>query len=148
VFVNVDEIVEQFKNDVYEIVIENLVTLCKLKDDSSLVQSVEVFVDNNELSIKMNQYAFYLDSGRKPLANRVPFEAIHRWVLKNKIRFDNKSSRQIAFIIRNSIYKKGIRPRKFLKSITRDVEQLLNFNISNEVINQIETDLTNIFSNY
>lgn len=145
--VNVDEVLEQFRKDIFDIVTENIINLAKLNINSELVKSVEVFTDNNTIDIRMNNYAIYLDRGRKALMKKIPFSVIYRWVLKNKIKFNDKTYIQTAYMIRNSIFKKGIRPRNFLKVIQEDVERLVSFNINDRVISQFEDNLENIFAN-
>jgi len=145
--VNVDEVLEQFRKDIFDIVTENIINLAKLNINSELVKSVEVFTDNNTIDIRMNNYAIYLDKGRKALMKKIPFSVIYRWVLKNKIKFNDKTYIQTAYMIRNSIYKKGIRPRNFLKVIQEDVERIVGFGINDAIISQFEDNLENIFAN-
>jgi hypothetical protein len=62
-----------------------------------------------------NHYYKYLDTGRKPLITKVPFGPLLAWVKRKGI--DKKfglSANATAWKIRESIYKKGIKPRNYV----------------------------------
>lgn len=146
--VNVDELLNQFSHDCYLSVVEAIIERTKvvnaphkgLDQNSALVQSVQAIYDGDKIIITMNKYGEYLDQGRKAGGKLIPFNALYRWVLHNKIaykdkrgrnrnqkgRFTKASPREVTYKIRMSIFRKGIKPRKFLAKATKDIEQLIS----------------------
>jgi len=143
--VNIDDIIKDLSDQIYEETLKIILEKTKLTNDSSLIQSIEIVKDGTKLGISMNGYALYLDRGRRPGLPPVPYNAILRWVLAKGIKFSNYTPRQTAFIIRSSIVKKGIRPRNFLNTIVKSLENLSGFIIEKEVVDGLEKSLEDLF---
>ena len=149
--INIDEVYDAVIEVLYADIIKIILTKTGLTNDSSLVQSVNIVRDVNGLLVQMNDYAFYLDRGRKskrqqPSIKAVPYNVILRWVIKNKIHLKfNKSARQVAFVIQKSILKKGIRPRNFLNDIVKQLENVTGFVSEKEIVKQLENSMDNLF---
>lgn len=88
-----------------------------------------------QLTLHMNSYGLYLDSGRRKGARQPPPAAMLQFVKKRRLRGRNRKGRfikdrQLAFLIGRSISKNGIKPRNFIDAGTRAAWNYLN---SNEV---------------
>lgn len=96
-----------------------------------LTYEIKQVQDNISLIIEMPEYGEFLDKGvsgtevkyntpYKYTTKKPPYKAILNWVRARKIRFRDTKGRfavgtyeNIAGIMQNSIYKKGIKPSKF-----------------------------------
>lgn len=75
--------------------------------DSNL--SKDIYIDSNLSTIlfNYNDYAEYIESGRKPHARKVPIDALREWAKEKGISTDNN----VLYAIREAIYRDGISPR-------------------------------------
>ncbi len=81
--------------------------------------------DASSLSVYIADYAKYVESGRRPGARKVPISALVAWIKSKRVgisrtsrgRFTKRQMTitQLAFAIQNSIYKRGIAGRPFIK---------------------------------
>lgn len=119
----------------------------------SLYNSVEVVVKNTEeggvLSVMMNEYAQWVQSGRLPGKKGVPIDAIEKWIKSRGLKGRDKKGRFIktrsfAFGIQTNIKKFGIRPSNWydvaIDSVLEDTEiiNLLEEQTMEDLINAIE----------
>lgn len=88
-----------------------------------LVNSVQVNVvqkrNESVLSVVMEDYAQFVQSGRIPGQKGVPISAIEQWIKDRKLQGRDRRGRYItrrsfAFAIQTNIKKFGIRPSNFL----------------------------------
>ena len=85
---------------------------------SDLINSVEWQYRQNIFTLIANDYFQWVDSGRRPKARKVPVEALVKWIKKKNIVPNNgQTVNSLAFAIQNSIYKIGIKARKFIDPI-------------------------------
>jgi hypothetical protein len=85
---------------------------------SDVSASVEWQYRENIFVLIANDYFKYIDSGRRPKARKVPVEALIKWIKKKGITPRGKQSvNSLAFAIQNSIYKVGIKARKFIDPV-------------------------------
>lgn len=109
------------------------------------------FVQGSGIEILANYYADYLDRGRKPRARKIPINILITWVKKKKLQFRNKkngkfiSQNSTAFIIQNSIYKKGIKGRNFIQPAITAGEQKMELYLDNDVLDILTEDLDKQF---
>ncbi len=80
----------------------------------SLDYKVVETVDGLFLEIIALDYLKYVDEGRRP-GLRPPIKAIQHWVNVKGIQFKGLKPNQTAFVIANSIAKKGIKPTNVIK---------------------------------
>jgi hypothetical protein len=78
-----------------------------------LKDSIKAIPSENEISIEMNSYAKFVQSGRQPGKKGVPIDALLVWIKERHITGKNKqgkklSDRSMAFAIQKSIKKFGI----------------------------------------
>lgn len=104
------------------------------------------------LKLSYNDYAEYLDRGRRPGAKKVPIQALIKFIkirnLQSKIkgrkgRFTNIN--QIAFMIQNSIYRKGIKGRKFLISGLEEGDEIIRFYLDRDLLDILLIDITKFY---
>lgn len=88
-----------------------------------LVNSVQVVTKTNNdvtvLQVLMEEYAQYVQSGRRPGKRFVPIVSLLQWIKARRLKGRDKKGRYIkdksfAFAIQRNINKFGIRPANFL----------------------------------
>lgn len=114
------------------------------------------FTATAELTILMADYGVYLDRGRRPGARKVPLEALIRWIKEKRIgvgrtsrgRFTARtvSVNQLAYIIRESIYRKGIRGRNYIQPAFDAGGRLLEAYLDNSYLDGVTADVDAFFS--
>lgn len=125
-----------------EAIVESIqlqLSIINLKD-SNLYKNITYKIDSKSLSLTiiMPDYFKYIESGRKAFARKVPIIVLLKWLKRKNIQPKQSGMKlnALAFAIQNSIYKKGIKPRKFLQKAL-DVAD-----IRNELTIEINTLLT------
>jgi len=122
----------------------------------------EGFTPNAQLTIYAEKYAEWLDRGRKPFTKRVPISAILEFIKKRNLRLrDRKTGRfqrkrwrgrnrdtgrfesinVLAFMIQNSIYKKGIQGRNFIQPGFDEGQRLVELYLDTELLDDITYEL-------
>jgi len=106
----------------------------------SLKDSIKVVPKKDGLSIEMNDYGQFVQSGRLAGKKGVPISAIIKWIKDRKLKGRDKKGRYIkdvsfAFAIQTNIKKFGIKPSNWLDVA---IENLL----SDEEITNILADKT------
>jgi len=115
----------------------------------------EGYTANSALQLYAEEYAVYLDSGRKRFAKKVPITAILEFIKNRNLRLrDRKTGRyarktvtlkgrdgaepmtvnQLAFIIQNAIYKNGIRGRHFIQPAFDLGQNLVEIYLDNQLL--------------
>ena len=120
---------------------------------SSLARSVKVVTvekkDEVVLQVIMNEYAQYVQSGRRPGKGNVPIKSLIQWIKDRKLKGRNKEGRFItnesfAFAIQTNIRRFGIKPANFIdvsiEKIMSDprITELIGEAAYEELINAIE----------
>jgi len=122
---------------------------------SSLANSVEVQISkdtqgNYTLSILMEEYWKWVQSGRLPGKKGVPVDSLIQWIKDRGLQGRDKKTgrfitqRSFAFAIQTTIKKFGIRPSNFLDSVfeeissSTEIEELLEGASLDDLINTIE----------
>lgn len=103
---------------------------------SDLIKTLKVVAESGAVNVYAKDYIEYLDKGRKPMTKRVPIQAIIKWMKKMGISQANG----VAFRIQASIYKKGIRPRNFIKPAMGKLEKEIG-KVADQVFNTITDKL-------
>lgn len=118
------------------------------KIDKTLKFWVNVLGASYTLYLNIEDYAKYIESGRRVGAKQPPLSAILKWIKDKKIVPKNNKKikdKQLAFVIARGISKKGIKKLPILKkainnksekakvfeALQKDIEQFLNDNIKN-----------------
>jgi hypothetical protein len=119
-----EKIIASFQIDLQKVIISNLEDI-DIESDSNLIKQITNTFKNDTITIELNEYVIFVDSGRNPLVRRVPIKALIDWIRRYRIKFDNLNEIQTAYVIQSSIYKKGIRPRPVLKKISSDLNKTI-----------------------
>ena len=108
------------------------------------------------LAFYANDYGWYLETGRKPKARRVPVDALIKWVAQKGMASTNKEARSIAFAIQAAIYKEGSPTRGaydytfnkrrtyWITKTVRENTDLISTTINRAFKNSIKTTMNNI----
>jgi hypothetical protein len=119
----------------------------------SLRDSITVTAKDTEnggtLSVSMNNYGQWVQSGRLPGKKGVPIDAIEKWIRQRGLKGRDKkgrfiTNRSFAFGIQKNIKKFGIRPSNWydvaIESVLEDTEiiNLLEGQTIEDLINAIE----------
>jgi len=83
-----------------------------------LLNSVRVRVDDNGLVISMNEYAQYIEEGRKP-GTWAPVNAIRNWV-RVKLNVPASQVNSVAFLVNRKIFLEGIKAKPFIEDAIQD----------------------------
>ncbi|MDF7810761.1 hypothetical protein [Hymenobacter sp. YC55] len=122
----------------------------------------EGYTANSALQLYAEEYAVYLDAGRKPFTKKVPIAALVQFIknrnlrlrdrqtgrfsrkrvtLKGKDGAPNVSVNQLAFMIQNAIYKNGIRGRHFIQPAFDLGQNLVEIYLDNQLLDSISYQL-------
>lgn len=118
---------------------------------SDLIKSVDFEVVNQNLVLIANDYYVWLSEGRKRGGKKVPIAPLLAWIKDYRIKGRSRTSgrfitnNQLAFAIQTSIYKNGIRGRKYadeVENITLDIlseelTELLSVSIADTIADAI-----------
>lgn len=119
----------------------------------SLYNSIKVITketkDGGTLSVMMNDYAQWVQSGRLPGKKGVPIDALEKWIKSRGLKGRDKkgkfiTNRSFAFGIQKNIKKFGIKPSNWydvaIESVLEDTEiiNLLEGQTMEDLINAIE----------
>ncbi len=104
-------------------------------DKSDLVKTSKFEYKDGEIIISMNDYAIYVNQGRRAGSKQPPQRAILRWILRNPtINIpQGMTAEQLSFVIARSIGIKGIKAKPFLEQLNEDVVELTTKYIFNKV---------------
>jgi hypothetical protein len=117
---------------------------------SDIAKATKITLDTNGLAINLPDFADDIDKGRKA-GTYPPFKAILAWALKYRIQALGGSSKsriganQLAFAIRQSIYRNGIKPRPFLDDVDKYATDLIGKIIDDVIFPAIITPLETTF---
>ena len=114
---------------------------------TDLIDSIEWTYKDNAWILVANNYFKWVDSGRRPRVKKVPVEALIKWIKKKNIRpRPGQTINSLAFAIQNSIYKIGIKAKKFIDPMIGAsldiISEYISEDLSVQIADQIATDLT------
>lgn len=123
----------------------------KLLAKGGFTESVKVEAGYDGFNIKVGEQAQYMDSGRKPGGKKVPLDALIAWIKRYRVgQRDKKTGKfkkrvvsinSTAFAIQTAIYKRGIKPRRFIKATLEYAEDLMKSYIEETLIPDILTSV-------
>lgn len=113
----------------------------------TLINSIEAVVKETmngfEIVGSAVYYAKYVENGRRAGAKGVPIHALIEWIRVKRIVIEGCSERSAAFMIQNSIRRKGIAPALFitrtLQNQERTIDQSMHAACGELVNHHIET---------
>lgn len=99
----------------------------------TLINSIEAVVKETmrgfEIVGSAVYYAKYVENGRRPGAQGVPIQALIEWIRVKRIVIEGRSERSAAFMIQNSIRRKGIAPALFITRTLQNQERTIDQSI-------------------
>ena len=118
--------------------------LTQLVGKSNLVDDLKVLSDTNSLTLYLNDYVKYIESGRKAKAKKIPISVLSQWAKRKGISLSNSE----LFAVQQSIYVKGIVGKKNLtKKIEEQVELSFGKYYQSLVEPQIESQTDTLVTN-
>lgn len=111
--------------------------------DSKLYEDASVQLKTDySITLFYNDYLEYVERGRPIGAPKVPVKALLEWAKRKGLPTDNK----FIYAVRQSIYKKGIRPRPILKPLEDEMDKMWE-DWSQQLFNAITEELDKYFNN-
>lgn len=122
----------------------------------------EGYTANSALQLYAEEYAVYLDSGRKKFAKKVPISALVEFIKNRNLRLrdrttgrysrkrvtlkgrngaPNTSVNQLAFMIQNAIFKNGLRGRHFIQPAFDLGQNLVDIYLDNQLLDSLTYQL-------
>ena len=109
-----------------------------------LLDSVEgqlVFTSSGfQLQVVGNEYAIFINKGRKPGTKRVPLDAILNWIREKGISSGLNRIESLAFAIQQSIYQKGIKPVPIIDQTIEEILKVYDERIAEIIEQEISTE--------
>lgn len=106
-------------------------------ENSDLYKSLGYKVIDYSIELYIADYWKYVEAGRRAGVRKVPINALLKWMKKKRIAAGREN--KIVWAIQQSIFKRGIKPRPFLKKsldeTQKEVEAILAIDFF-EVINK------------
>lgn len=112
-----EEIIQKFNDDLVDAVKATMIS--KGVDKSSdLVKSIEFKQVNGVFQMLANDYYEYVSTGRRRGARKVPIIDLVNWIKDQGIRpRRGQSLNQLAFAIQTSIFRNGIKGKKYIDAV-------------------------------
>ena len=110
--------------------------------NTELINSAEWQYKPNMFVLIANDYFQWVNSGRRPMARKVPVEELINWIKKKNLTPRGKITiNQMAYAIQSSIYKIGIKGRWFTDPIIGETLDTLSMYISDNLSAQIADEI-------
>jgi hypothetical protein len=115
--------------------------LLQLIGKSDLVDDIKVEDGTNELTLYVNDYIKFIESGRRPKSKKIPISVLAKWSKKKGIGLSNSE----LFAVQNSIFVKGIVGKKNInKKITEQFNNSFERYYKAIVEDDIEKQIDNL----
>lgn len=118
---------------------------------SNLVKQIRVQNDLSDTddimaSLIFNGYMDYVERGRKPGGKWVPEQPIIDWLKRKHIVSSNDNVRSVAYLVRRSIYEKGIKGRPLMDAIMDEGDRLFNDTYAEMMVEAAIAPVTEFFN--
>lgn len=98
--------------------------------------------DNFVISLFINHYIVFIESGRRKGATPPPFYAIHEWCVKKGLPSDNRT----VWSIINAIVRDGISPRPIISVFFEQIDRRFEVDYFDRIFEEITSVLDNYFN--
>lgn len=98
--------------------------------------------DNYVISLFINHYIVYIESGRRKGATPPPFYAIHEWCVKKGLPSDNRA----VWSIINAIVRDGISPRPILSTFFEHLDRKFDTEYFDMIFDELVERLDKYFN--
>lgn len=109
---------------------------------NTLNSAVQIAGDDIVVSLFINHYADYIESGRRKGATPPPFNAIAEWARRKGISTDNR----VIWAIRQAIVRDGIAPRPIISVFFERIDNLFETDYFDRIFDEITKILDNYFN--
>lgn len=106
-----------------------------------------------QLDLFANDYAQWLDRGRRPGGKKVPISALVKFIKRRQLQQKIKGKRgrflsvnRLAFMIQASIHRKGIAPRNFLVPALQEGERVMQLYIDRDLLDIVAKDIFEFYN--
>lgn len=149
-----DDIIEAFRElaldilDLFVNVLKSDVGINEKVDKNTLRNSRLkrwALIDATEIPfivLTVNDYIEYIESGRKPMAKKVPIAALKEWAMRKGIKSDNKT----LYAIQQAIYRDGISPRPIMATFYEMLEKEWETRLADKLFDAITISLEKYFN--
>lgn len=117
-------------------------TLSNSEIYKTLQSAVSEAGDNIVVSLFINHYAQYIESGRRKGATPVPFNVLVEWAKRKGIPSDNKT----IWAIRQAIVRDGISPRPIISVFFEQIDRRFEVDYFDRIFEEITSVLDNYFN--
>ena len=97
---------------------------------------------NIVIHLLLNDYVYYIESGRDEESKFPPIQPIVQWAKKRGIPTDNST----IFLIRRAIAEDGIRPRPFMYKVFETIDKKWDGEWSSELFNELTKIIDEFFN--
>lgn len=110
--------------------------------DSELFKSVQASAEGNiVISLLLNDYVVYVESGRRAGAKMPPFQPIYEWAKRKGLPTDNGT----IWAICKAIARDGIAPRPIMSTAFQLIDERWENDWSDRIFNEIIEELERYF---
>lgn len=118
-----------------------------VEKDSNLVKSIKYLPVKNGVNMEANYYYPFVSSGRRARIRKVPLAALIDYIKRYKIKPRNgQTINQLAFAIQQSIYKNGIKAKKFDDKVANAAGEISQIAVADDLSVIIADDLVEMFA--
>lgn len=111
--------------------------------DSELFKSVQASAEGNiVISLLLNDYVVYVESGRRAGAKMPPFQPIYEWAKRKGLPTDNNT----VWAICKAIARDGIAPRPVIATAFSMMDERFETDWSDRIFHEIIKELDKYFS--
>lgn len=149
---NVELLAKAFAEDVMNITADIMASSMLVNDkigrntispDSKIFKEMYAKASGNiVIQLLLNDYAQYIESGRKAGSKFPPIQPIVQWAKKRGIPTDNST----IFLIRRAIAEDGIRPRPFMYKVLEAIDKKWDGEWSSELFNELTKIIDEFFN--
>lgn len=139
---DVDDILKEFNKELVK-AIQAVMISRGLKKDSDVVKTVEIKGINEGFTMIANDYYKWVDTGRRPRVRKVPIKDLIKWMKDKRIRTRNMNA--TAFAIQTSIFKHGIKGKKYADEVEDVVADLTEIRIADGLEESLADALVETF---
>lgn len=118
-----------------------------VKEKSNLAKSVQYITNKDGVQMLVASYYPYVSGGRKANIKRVPISYLIDWIKRYGIKpRSGQTINQLAYAIQTSIYKRGIRAKKFEEKVEIGVADYTALVLSDELAEIVADDMVDMFA--
>lgn len=119
----------KFKEEL-DVLVQQVMIQKGVKKNADLTNSVDWDYGRNQMLMYVNDYYYYVSTGRKPRIKKIPINALISFIKKNNITSTKYSTNELAWAMQNSIYKAGIKGKNFIQVVEKSVTDFVEIRLA------------------